>query len=91
MGLKSTAVGRRRPVTACAGTGEEQGTSGKSYSVPLLFDAGRNWAFRPTAQDFNPTLLDLHVILAYANLAYANLAYANLAYALVGLSIEKTA
>ena len=29
----------------------------KLYSAPLLFDAGRNWAFRPTAQEFTPTLL----------------------------------
>jgi len=47
--LKFTAVGRGRPVTAFAGTG-------KSLVPNIFFDAGRNWASRPTAVEFTPTL-----------------------------------
>ena len=49
-GLKSCAVGRRRRVTAFAGT--------EPAVNEILFRlyAGGDWALRPTAQEFIPTL-----------------------------------
>ena len=48
-GLKSCAVGRRRRVTAFAGT--EPAVN----EILFRLHAGGDWALRPTAQEFIPT------------------------------------
>ena len=48
-GLKSCAVGRRRRVTAFAGT------EPTVNEILFRLHAGGDWALRPTAQDFSPT------------------------------------
>ena len=65
VGLKSTAVGRRRPVTAFAGT--------RIVSIKLFvfFDEGRNWAFRPTAVNFSSTSLQSPALQFHATSAHA--------------------
>ncbi len=61
MGLKSSAMGRGRQVTAFAG--KERTT----YDVLLFLHKGGDWALRPTAEDFSPTAPPAVMILSLHN------------------------
>ena len=56
-GNKFHRCGAKRPVAACAGTRE-------SLCQNIFFDAGRNWAFCPTAVEFNPTSYSAKSLIA---------------------------
>ena len=55
VGLKSTAVGRGRPVAAFAGMGVSNKDKSKLYFSSLFFDAGKIERLRHTAQNFTST------------------------------------